>query len=94
MVNLWVVYTDLISMYMDNKIKIIIYTHQERKKEKFRKKERKKERKGIIILIAYHKCSKVSNTSCLPKGPGQTAQTQIRLLLKKQSDQGLPCLLF
>ena len=24
----------------------------------------------------------------------QTAQTQIRLLLKKQSDQGLPCLLF
>ena len=26
--------------------------------------------------------------------PKQTAQTQIRLLLKKQSDQGLPCLLF
>ena len=25
--------------------------------------------------------------------PGQTVQTQIRLLLKKQSDQGLPCLL-
>ena len=26
--------------------------------------------------------------------PKKTAQTQIRLLLKKQSDQGLPCLLF
>ena len=25
---------------------------------------------------------------------GQTAQTQIRLLLEKQSDQGLYCLLF
>ena len=30
----------------------------------------------------------------MPKQPWQTAQTQIRLLLKKQSDQGLPCLLF
>ena len=30
---------------------------------------------------------------CL-KRPRQTVQTQIRLLLKKQSDQGLPCLLF
>ena len=28
------------------------------------------------------------------KGPRQTVQTQIRLLLKKQSDQGLFCLLF
>ena len=27
----------------------------------------------------------------MPKRPRQTAQTQIRLLLKKQSDQGLPC---
>ena len=34
------------------------------------------------------------NASCLPKRPRQTGQTQIRLLLKKQSDQGLPCLLF
>ena len=33
-------------------------------------------------------------TSCLLKRSRQTAQTQIRLLLKKQSDQGLPCLLF
>ena len=29
-----------------------------------------------------------------PKRPRQTAQSQIRLLLKKQSDQGLSCLLF
>ena len=28
------------------------------------------------------------------KKPRQTEQTQIGLLLKKQSDQGLPCLLF
>ena len=27
-------------------------------------------------------------------GSGQTVQTQIRLLLEEQSDQGLPCLLF
>ena len=40
------------------------------------------------------KFSKISNTSYLLKGPRQTGQTQIRLLLKKQSDQGLPCLLF
>ena len=42
----------------------------------------------------YGKCSKMSKSSCLPKRPRQTVQTQIRLLLKKQSDQGLPCLLF
>ena len=51
--------------------------------------------KSISWLIAksilfYDKCSK----SCLPKMHRQTAQTQIRLLLKKQSYQGLPCLLF
>ena len=40
------------------------------------------------------KSSKISNTSFLPKRPRQTAQTQIRLLLKKQSDQGLPHFLF
>ena len=33
-------------------------------------------------------------TSCLPKKSKQTEQTQIRLALKKQSDQGLPSLLF
>ena len=44
--------------------------------------------------LQHGKFSNVSNTSCLPKQHRQTAQTQIRLLLKKQSDQGLPCLLF
>ena len=42
----------------------------------------------------FGKCSIISNTSCLPKGPRQTGQTQIRLLLQKQSGQGIPCLLF
>ena len=41
----------------------------------------------------YSKFSKIKNFSYLPKRPRQTVQTQIRLLLKKQSDQGLPCLL-
>ena len=36
---------------------------------------------------------KFCNTSCPPKKPRQTRQTQIRLLLEKQSDQCLPCLL-
>ena len=39
----------------------------------------------------HGKCFKISNTNCLQKRPRQTAQTQIRLLLKKQSDQGLHC---
>ena len=42
----------------------------------------------------YGKWFKFSNTSFLPNGPRQTVQTQIRLLKKKQSDQGLLCLLF
>ena len=42
----------------------------------------------------YGKGSKISNTDHLPKRSRQTGQTQIRLLLKKQSDQGLPFLLF
>ena len=62
---------------------------------------------GILVLITwqtikaqvslrictYGKCSKVSNTSYLTKRPRQIGQTLIRLLLKKQSDQGLPYLL-
>ena len=40
------------------------------------------------------KCSKILNSSWLQKRSRQTAQTQIRLLLKKQSDQVLPFLLF
>ena len=42
----------------------------------------------------YSKSSKILNASCLLKKPRRTVQTQIRLLLKKQSDQGLICLLF
>ena len=38
----------------------------------------------------YGKYSKISNTSCLPKRLRQTGHTQIRLLLKNQSDQDLP----
>ena len=40
------------------------------------------------------KLSKLLNTSYQPKSPRQTVQTQIRLLLMKQSDQGIPFLLF
>ena len=47
-----------------------------------------------FIYLLYGKCSKISNTSRLPKRHRQTAQIQIRLLLKKQSDQVLLCLLF
>ena len=46
------------------------------------------------IKIYYVLCSKILNTSSLPKRPKQTVQIQIRLLHQKQSDQGLPCLLF
>ena len=35
----------------------------------------------ISMNYAYNRCSKISNTNCLPKRPRQTAQTQIRLLL-------------
>ena len=38
-------------------------------------------------LNKYGKCSKILNTSCLPKRPRQTSQTQIRLLLKKQGNK-------
>ena len=36
----------------------------------------------------------ISTASCLTKRPRQTDQTQTRLLLMKQSDQCLSCLLF
>ena len=48
----------------------------------------------ILEECIYGRCSKTSNTSCQPKISRQTVQIQIRLLLKKQSDQDLPCLLF
>ena len=47
----------------------------------------------LDLHIIFCRNSKFSNTSCLSKRPLQTAQIQIRLLLKKQSDHGLPCLL-
>ena len=47
-----------------------------------------------ILILKQSKCSKLTNTSCFPKRSRQTGQTQIRLLLQKQSDQSLPCLLF
>ena len=45
-------------------------------------------------IHVYSKCLKISSVSCLPKRAGQIASTHIRLLMKKQSDQGLTCLLF
>ena len=46
-------------------------------------------KKHMSGKLSYGKCSK----SWLQKRSRQTVQTQIRLLLKKQSDQALPCLL-
>ena len=48
----------------------------------------------IGLYKLYGKCSNIWKTTCLPKRSMQTGQTKIRLLLKKQSDQDLPCLLF
>ena len=45
----------------------------------------------VNLLHNYGRFSKILNTSYLPKRGRQTVQTQTRLLLKKQSDQGLPC---
>ena len=44
-----------------------------------------------VNMARYNKCSNILNTSYLPIRP---RQTKIWLLLKKLSDQGLPCLLF
>ena len=49
---------------------------------------------GKANKYIYGKCFKISNTSCLQKRSRQTAQTQVRLLLRNRSDQGLPCLLY
>ena len=43
-----------------------------------------------VLSTPESKCSKVLNTSYLPKRPRKTAQTKIRLLLKKQPHQGRP----
>ena len=44
------------------------------------------------LIIACFGHTKVLNSSGLQKRTRQTVQTQIRLLLKKQFDQRLPCL--
>ena len=46
------------------------------------------------MKMNYGRISQISSTSRLQKGLDKTVQIQIILLLKKQSDQGLPCLLF
>ena len=48
----------------------------------------------VSYIISYSKSSQILKARFLPKRPSQTAQTLIRLLMRKQSDQGLPCLLF
>ena len=52
----------------------------------------------VILVNAYNEFTYyvhcTVNVLKFHKMPGQTAQTQIRLLLKKQSDLGLRCLLF
>ena len=50
-----------------------------------------------MVRLSFHNiCGgfRNKNSSFPSEKPNQTGQTQIRLLLKKQSDQGLPCLLF
>ena len=44
-----------------------------------------------VEILRYGKFSKILNTSWLLKRSRQTVQTQIRLLLKKQSDLCLHC---
>ena len=44
----------------------------------------------LCIYQGYSKYSKISNISLIQKRYRQTEQTQIRLPLKKQSDQDLP----
>ena len=44
-------------------------------------------------LSVYGKCLKFRTHVACPKRPRLTGQTQIRLLLQKQSGQGLPCYL-
>ena len=48
----------------------------------------------LWIYQGFGKYSKIPNTCLIHKRYRQTVHTQIRLPLKKQSDQGLPCLLF
>ena len=70
------------------KARVLIRTDHSHKILQGTVKKKATNKKNMIL-----KCSKISNTSCLPKGL-KTVQTQIRLLLQKQSDPGLHCLLF
>ena len=47
-----------------------------------------------MIDIGYGNALKFQTLAACQKRLKQTVQTKIRLLLKNQSDQGLPCLLF
>ena len=48
---------------------------------------------SMFASLIFAKSSKISNASCLPKRPRQTAQTQIRLLLLFE-DRGIQFLPF
>ena len=48
----------------------------------------------ITVLLAILSVTTVMILSFRTDMPGQTVQTQIRLLLEEQSDQGLHCLPF
>ena len=48
----------------------------------------------LFLKYMYCKCPKISNTKVSDKTTYANMQTQIRLLLKEQSDQGLHCLTF
>ena len=49
---------------------------------------------GILLEATIKKYTTVMILSFRTDRPGQTVQTQIRLLLEEQSDQGLHCLQF
>ena len=49
---------------------------------------------GKLDKVLYHPILTVMSLSFRTDRPGQTVQTQIRLLLEEQSDQGLHCLPF
>ena len=48
----------------------------------------------MFVETAFHRRRTVMILSFRTDMPGQTVQTQIRLLLEEQSDQGLHCLPF
>ena len=48
----------------------------------------------VYDIHLYKNCVTVMILCFRTDGSGQTVQTQIRMLLEEQSDQGLHCLLF